>query len=97
VFRVLVAELDRRVDAGRAAVRGAEPVAVHPVSDEGLRVEGAGEIPAFVVTVVERLEVDVLGFGLGLDELGEIAEADAGPGGDRGPALDAVVVHALGP
>src|SRR5665647_2037393 len=52
VLRVLVAELDGRVDARGSAVRHAEQMAIHRDDDERLRVHRAVDVPALVVAVV---------------------------------------------
>src|SRR5258705_5416348 len=53
ILRVLVPELDRRVDARRRPVRGLERFAVETISDDSLLVHRALDVPALVVVVVE--------------------------------------------
>src|SRR5258708_38337847 len=61
VLRTLVAELDRRIDAGGRAKGGIEHAAVLAVDDHRLSVERALDVPALVVAVVEPLESHVAG------------------------------------
>src|SRR4029078_4270459 len=94
VLRALVSELDGRVDPRGRAICGAEERAVLSVDDQRLGVHRALDVPALVIVVVERLEVDVARIGGHADVAREIGQPNAGSDGDRRPALDAEVFEA---
>jgi hypothetical protein len=95
ILGVLVAELHRSVNARRPAMFRTEEATVLPVGDERLRVHRALQIPALVVVPIEAAEVDVAGVRRRLHEPRELADAHAGPGRARVPALHAEVVDLL--
>jgi hypothetical protein len=67
--------------------------AIHSVGDECLAVHDAVHVPALVVVVVERLEVDVARMRIGAGETREIRQPNAGSHGDGGPSFDAKMVE----
>src|SRR5579871_3539742 len=98
VLGVLVPELDRRVDAGGRAEGGLEHTPVLAVDDQCLRVQRAVEVPALVVSVVERLEIDVARLGQQARPARQLGQLHARPDGDGRPSLDAEMFEAqLGP
>src|SRR6185437_12353749 len=98
VLGVLVAELDRRVDARRRAEGGLQQPAVLAVDDQCLRVQRAVEIPALVIRVVEGLEIDVARLREQAGPARQLGEWHARADRDGRPPLDAEVLEAqLGP
>ena len=74
-------------------MRRRQRIVVHPVGEHGLRVHRAREIPAVRVIGVERHEVDVARRRERSTPLDDGRERHPVPAGDRGPPLDAVVLH----
>src|SRR5215213_10399310 len=79
VFSVLVSQLHRRVDTRGRAPRGVQVASVLRVDDERLRVKRARDVPAFVIVVVERLEIDVVRARLDAGELRDFGQPNACP------------------
>ena len=71
-------------------------LSVETVGDHSLLVHRALDVPALVVVVVERLEIDVMRLRIGANEASQLTERNAGPGLDRRPPFDTVMIHAIG-
>jgi hypothetical protein len=72
-------------------VFGGQGLAVHFVAQQGLGVEGAGSIDAYVVMIVGGAESNVIegGFLAEIIVLDKVAEFYTAPPGDLAPAFDA--------
>src|SRR6185295_20417862 len=76
-------------------MRRLEWFAIQPIRDDRLLVHRALDVPALVVVVVKRLEIDVACFGIGLNEARQLREWNSRPGLHRRPTLDAVVIDSV--
>src|SRR5260370_697073 len=102
VLRVLVAYLHLHAKAERRTVTDRQLLAVHTVSQDGLRVERIIEVYALVVVLavkidlVQAMEYDVARIGSKPRESEETRQLDSRPLPDRTPTFIAVMHRDLG-
>src|ERR1051326_394349 len=88
IFRLLVAEFSRHLQADRRAVSAINRLAIHLVTEQRLGMHGARHVDRLVI-VVCAFDFDESRVGIGADQSEEVADTRTAEAADRVPTFDA--------